>query len=78
MKHPVWSTKEGRRVEGLARLLRWPAIGALVVGGGIIAARIFGPGAARELGRQGGEAFAEGIVDAQKKVAFLARASRWG
>ena len=78
MRHPVWGTKEGRRVEGLGQLLKWPAIGALIVGGGILAVRIFGPGAARELGHQGGEAFAEGIADAQKKVAFLARASRWG
>lgn len=78
MRHPVWSTKQGRRVEGLAQILKWPAIGALVVGGGILAARLFGPGAARELGRQGGEAFAEGVNEAQKKIAFLARASRWG
>jgi fumarate hydratase class II len=75
----VWSTKEGRRVRAAGSLLRWPAIGALIVGGGIIAAYIFGPKVARELGAAGGESFAEGVAKAQNQIAAITsgRGSRW-
>lgn len=75
--HVVWGTKQGRRVKALGSILKWPAIGALIVGGGIVVARIFGPRAARELGHAGGEAFAEGVEKVQNQIAALGRGSRW-
>lgn len=77
--HSVWQTKDGKRALVLLQLLKWPAIGALVVGGGVIAARIFGPGVARDLGHAGGDAFAEGMVRTQNRLASaFTHDARWG
>lgn len=78
MSHPVWHTKEGKRALAIIQLMRWPAIGALVVGGGILAARVFGPGVARELGHAGGDAFAEGIARTEARISALTHDARWG
>jgi hypothetical protein len=77
VSHIVWSTRQGRRVRAIGSVLKWPAIGALLVGGGILAARILGPKVVRELGAAGGESFAQGVAKAQNEIAALGRGSRW-
>lgn len=61
----------------------WPFVriglyGAAFFGGGLLLANFFGPRTARKLGRQGGEAFAEGINVAQERIASVTRGARWG
>lgn len=79
MSHRVWDTKEGRRVATLGKLLKWPAIGALIAGGALVTVRVFGPRTAEAIGRQGGEAFAEGVARVQNQLAGGGgRVYRWG
>jgi hypothetical protein len=82
MSHAVWSTKEGRRVAALGKLLKWPTIGALIAGGALVTVRVFGPDTAQLVGRRGGEAFAEGVAAVQNQIAnnrsSSGRGSRWG
>jgi len=73
----VWQTKEGRRAMFLAGVLRWPILGALIAGGALVLARYAGPPVARELGRRGGEGFAEGVAQAQAQLAVSGRWSRY-
>ena len=52
--------------------------GVAVAGGAILLAKILGPSTARQLGRNGGEGFAEGVNAVQRQIAAVTRGSRWG
>ncbi len=70
-----------RRAATLGKLLKWPAIGALIGGGALLVAHLVGPAIAEDLGTSAGEGFARGMIAAQEKVAALQRQfsiSGWG
>jgi len=73
----VWQTKEGKRAAFLAGVLRYPLLGALIAGGALVLAKYAGPPVARELGRRGGEGFAEGVAKVQAQLAVSGRWSRF-
>lgn len=56
-------------------VLKFSLYGAAFVGGGLLLARWFGPRTAQQLGRAGGEGFAQGVNQVQ---AALGRGARWG
>jgi hypothetical protein len=62
-----------RRVSAAASLLKWPVIGALVAGGGLLVGRLVGPGIADQLGARAGEGFARGVASAQAEIAAIRR-----
>lgn len=70
-----------QRLATAVKIARWPAIGALVVGGGLLVARIVGPSVVEQLGARGGEGFARGVARAQDEIAAVKRQlsiSGWG
>lgn len=51
--------------------IKWPLVGALIAGGALVVARVFGPKVARNIGDAGGEAFANGVARAQQELAAI-------
>ena len=74
----LWQTKEGRRAAFLIGVLRYPILGALIAGGALGIAAWLGPRVATNLGRRGGEGFAEGMAHVQSQLAVSGRWSRFG
>ena len=69
------------RLAAIGKIARWPAIGALVAGGGLLVARLVGPSVVEQLGARGGEGFARGVATAQDEIAAVKRQlsiSGWG
>ena len=62
-----------RRADVLLKIMKWPAIGALIGGGVLIVGRIVGPSIAKDLGARAGEGFAEGWAETQEKIASIRR-----
>lgn len=77
MTTSIWQTKEGRRAAFLAGALKYPILGALIAGGALGIAAWFGPRVATDLGRRGGEGFAEGVARVQSQLAVSGRWSRY-
>lgn len=82
---PHAASEAVRKRPRLARAFEksWPFVrlglyGAAFFGGGLLLANFLGPRTARKLGRQGGEAFAEGINKVQNQIASVTRGARWG
>lgn len=70
-----------RRADTLVKIMKWPAIGALIGGGILIVGRVVGPSIAKDLGARAGEGFAEGWAEAQEKIAQVKRqlnVAGWG
>lgn len=66
-------TRYRQRAAALAKLAKWPAIGALIAGGALLVSRLIGPSVAEQLGARAGEGFARGVIAAQEQVAALRR-----
>lgn len=69
------------RRAAIGRVLKWPAIGALIGGGALLIAHLAGPSVAEDLGERAGEGFARGMAEAQAKIASLERGlsiAGWG
>lgn len=67
--------------EKLAKIVKWPAIGALIGGGALLVGYLVGPSIAEDLGAQAGAGFARGMVEAQEKIAQVRRqlnVAGWG
>jgi hypothetical protein len=70
-----------RRAHAVGRLLKWPAIGALIAGGAFAVGHYLGPSQASRLGEAAGEGFARGVARTQQQIASLQRQlsiSGWG
>ena len=81
MKKSAIHDRYVRRAHAVGRLLKWPAIGALIAGGAFAASYYLGPPTARRLGADAGAGFAEGMVRTQQQIASLQRQlsiSGWG
>ena len=63
-----------RRAAQLAKIARWPAIGALVAGGALLAGSLIGPSIADRLGERAGWGFARGVAQDREQVAAIERA----
>ena len=73
--------RRAERAEAIVKIMKWPAIGALIGGGILVVGRLAGPSVADELGARAGEGFARGVVEAQEKIAQTKRQlaiSGWG
>lgn len=69
------------RLAAIGKIARWPAIGALVAGGGLLVARLVGPSVAGQLGERAGEGFARAVAQTQEEIATVKRQlsiSGWG
>jgi hypothetical protein len=69
------------RADVLLKIVKWPAIGALIGGGALLVGRIVGPSMAKDLGARAGEGFAEGWAATREKIAAIKRQlsiSGWG
>jgi len=65
----------------IVKIVKWPAIGALIGGGALLVGHLIGPSIADDLGAHAGEGFARGMAEAQEKVASIRRQaniSGWG
>lgn len=81
MKSSTIHDRYVRRAHVAGRLLKWPAIGALIAGGAFAVGYYLGPPTARRLGEDAGAGFAQGVVRAQEQIASLQRqlsVSGWG
>jgi hypothetical protein len=69
------------KIAAIGKIARWPAIGALVAGGGLLVARLVGPSVAGQLGEHAGEGFARAVSRTQEEIAAVKRQlsiSGWG
>ena len=64
-----------RRTEALAKVIKWPAIGALFGGGLLLVGHVLGPKLVEQLGQRAGEGFARG---AQEQMSRTFSISGWG
>ena len=60
---------------GLLSFLKYPIAGAMIAGGALGVAHVFGPQIADELGKDAGVSFAEGVADFQARVQRLAESA---
>jgi hypothetical protein len=70
-----------RHAVTLAKLAKWPAIGALIGGGALLVGSLVGPSVASQLGASAGEGFARGVAETQERIAAVQRSlmiSGWG
>ncbi len=70
-----------RRASAITKIVKWPAIGALIGGGVLLVGHLVGPSVAEQLGARAGEGFARGVMEAGAKVAMIRRSlniSGWG
>ncbi len=58
-------------------LVKVSLYGAAFVGGGLLLANLLGPRTVRRLGRDGGQAFAEGVAKVQNQISAVTRGARW-
>jgi hypothetical protein len=70
-----------RRAVAIGKIVKWPAIGALIGGGAILVGYLVGPSVAEQIGARGGAGFVRGMTEAQDQVAAVQRRlsiSGWG
>ena len=70
-----------RRAATVVKIAKWPAIGALIGGGALLVGHLVGPAIAKDLGSRAGAGFAEGVFEAQEKIAAIRRSlsiGGWG
>lgn len=77
----VLEARYRRRAAALGKIIKWPAIGALIGGGAMLVGHLFGPSMAEQLGVNAGEGFAHGVAKAQDEITALKQRfsiSGWG
>ena len=70
-----------RRSAAIGKIVKWPAIGALIGGGVLIVGYLVGPSVAEQIGARGGAGFVRGMTEAQEQIAAVQRRlsiSGWG
>lgn len=81
MKPSALEARYRQRASTVLTYAKWPLVGALIGGGALLIARMAGPSLVKQLGANAGEGFAQGVADAQERIAQVRRSlsiGGWG